>query len=107
MKSNPGYDHPYQTGRASVQSRHERIFRAGHQDWVFGACPVTVAGQDLLASAGRDGTVRIWDPQTGQRATLAGHQGSVHAVCQVTVAGQDLLATAGEDHTVRIWDLDH
>ena len=43
-----------------------------------GVCPVTVAGRELLASAGDDGTVRIWDPQTGeQRAVLEGHRGGV------------------------------
>ena len=34
-----------------------------------------------LASAGADGSVRIWDPATGQqRAALAGHAGPVTAV---------------------------
>ena len=28
-------------------------------------CPVTMAGRQMLASAGDDGTVRIWDPGTG------------------------------------------
>ena len=68
-------------------------------------CPVTVAGQPLLASGGGDGTVRIWDPATGQqRAMLEGHQGGVNAVCPVTVAGEALLASGGDDRTVRIWD---
>jgi SOS-response transcriptional repressor LexA len=40
---------------------------------------VTVEGQDLLASAGDDGTVRIWDPATGEPLTTltAGHQGLI------------------------------
>ena len=60
-------------------------------------CPVTVAGEDLLASAGSDGTVRIWDPRTGQQRTvLEGHQGGVWSVCPVTVAGRELLASAAE-----------
>lgn len=29
-----------------------------------GVCAMTVSGQHLLASAGNDGTVRIWDPGT-------------------------------------------
>jgi WD40 repeat protein len=55
--------------------------------------------------AGADGTVRIWDPQTGLlRATLEGHQDGVWSVCPVTVAGRELLASAGSDGTIRIWD---
>jgi len=68
-------------------------------------CPVTVAGQALLASASDDQTVRIWDPATGQQtAVLEGHQDWVYGVCPVTVAGQALLASASADQTVRIWD---
>ncbi len=68
-------------------------------------CAVTVDGQDLLASGGDDGTVRIWDPATGeQRAVLEGHQDWVGAVCAVTVDGRDLLASGGDDGAVRIWD---
>jgi WD40 repeat protein len=52
-----------------------------------------------------DGTVRIWDPATGEpRAIPEGHQLSVNAVCAVTVDGQDLLASGSIDRTVRIWD---
>ena len=66
---------------------------------------MSVAGRDLLASAGNDGTVRIWDPETGeQRTVLEGHGGAVNALCAVSVAGRDLLASAGNDGTVRIWD---
>jgi WD40 repeat protein len=62
-------------------------------------------GRDLLASGGGgDGTVRIWDPRTGEQLTvLEGHQGGVRAVCAVTVGGRDLLASGGGE-TVRLWD---
>ena len=68
-------------------------------------CAVTVAGQQLLAAGDGDGTVRIWDPQTGkQRAILNGHRGEVNGLCPVTVAGHQLLASASDDGTVRIWN---
>ena len=56
-----------------------------------------------LATAGDDGTVRIWDPATGQqRATLTGHTGAVSAVA--IAPDGTWLATASGDGTVRIWD---
>jgi WD40 repeat protein len=49
-------------------------------------CPVTVAGRDLLASAGDDQTVRIWDPATGGcLLTIPVHHVAVTAA---QVAGQ-------------------
>jgi WD40 repeat protein len=100
-----GWQAPYRALWASVKPRSERATLEGHQGWVIGVCRLTVAGQQLLASAGTDGTVRIWDPQTGeQRTMMEGHHGVVNGVCPVTVAGKELLASAGGDGTVRIWD---
>ena len=50
------------------------------QSWLACGLPgaVMVDGRQLLASGGADGSVRIWDPQTGeQHAVLVvnGHQG--------------------------------
>ena len=71
-----GWQAPYRALWASVKPRSERAALEGHQGWVSGVCPVTVAGKQLLASAGTDGTVRIWDPQTGeQRTMMEGHHG--------------------------------
>ena len=72
---------------------------------VRGVCAVTVAGRQLLASAGDDQTVRIWELATGaQQLLLNGHEGQIDGVCAVTVAGRELLASASDDATVRIWD---
>jgi WD domain, G-beta repeat len=57
----------------------------------------------LLASAGADGAVRLWDPRTGrQQATLTGHTGWVRAVA--FSPDGSLLASAGADGAVRLWD---
>jgi WD40 repeat protein len=56
-----------------------------------------------LASAGDDGTVRLWDPATGEaRRTLTGHGDWVRAVAFASDGAT--LASAGEDGTVRLWD---
>ena len=56
-----------------------------------------------LASAGNDGTVRLWDPATGtQQAALTGHDRPVRAVA-FSPDGRR-LASAGYDGTVRLWD---
>ena len=58
---------------------------------------------NLLASSATDGTVRLWDPATGQLiATLEGHGDWVDGVA--FSPDGDLLASAGSDGTVRLWD---
>jgi WD40 repeat protein len=56
-----------------------------------------------LASAGQDGSVRVWDVATGaQLLTLKGHAGAVLAVAYNPDGSR--LATAGADQTVRVWE---
>lgn len=58
----------------------------------------------LLASVGHDGTVRLWDPVTGQlTTTLKDHSGTVNSLA-FSSDGR-LLANAGLDGVVNLWDL--
>jgi WD40 repeat protein len=96
---------PYLARGARAQPQGRPAVAEGHQDWVRAVGPVTVRGREMLASAGDDRTIRIWDPATGeQQAVLDGHQDWVRALCAVASNGRQLLATAGDDRTIRIWD---
>ncbi|WP_405161924.1 WD40 repeat domain-containing protein [Nocardia sp. NBC_01499] len=61
----------------------------------------------LLASAGSDGTIRLWDlsePRTIAAAgQLSGHRGNVESVA--FSPDNSKLVSAGSDGTVRVWDV--
>ena len=62
-------------------------------------------GEPVLASAGLDGSVRLWDPVGGaQLRVLTGHNGGVLALAWGSLSGSTVLISAGSDAIVRLWD---
>jgi WD40 repeat protein len=55
-----------------------------------------------IATAGADGTVRVWDPETGHAVVMRGHTGEVYFVDFAD--GGKRVVSAGDDGTVRLWD---
>lgn len=55
----------------------------------------------LLASASKDGTVRIWN--TVLNKTLLVLSGHTHSVTCVKWGGEGLLFTASQDRTIKVW----
>jgi WD40 repeat protein len=59
-----------------------------------------------LASGGADGTIRLWDVETGKELRrMAGHTAGVENV--IFSPDGKLIASAGDDGLARLWDADY
>ncbi|MFE5587153.1 WD40 repeat domain-containing protein [Kitasatospora sp. NPDC056531] len=78
----------------------------GHGDAVTAVTTVEVDGTTLVASAGWDGTARLWDLATGEAAgTLAVNpREPVRTMATAVVDGRPVLLTAGGEPLARRWD---
>jgi ribosome assembly protein 4 len=76
----------------------------GHAKWITSLAfePLHLAkGSQRLASASKDGTVRIWNTATRKlECVLSGHAASVNVV---RWGGENVIYTGSSDRTVKIW----
>jgi WD40 repeat protein len=93
----------------SKLSKALRDTLTGHAGPVNAVACATIKGRDVAVTAGRDGTVRIWDLASAEQVghSLTGHRGSVDRIVVPPGAGRPLAVSGGRDGTVRVWDLAH
>ena len=73
---------------------------SGHSKSVLSTC--FAKDNRALLSGSADGTIRVWDSQTGQlHAQLENHQGPV--TCVRLSPDGNVMASASADKTIRLW----
>ena len=76
----------------------------GHRNWVTSLAVVLRQGRQVLASADKSGTVRLWDSDGAPLWDQHSHHDAVNALCAATIDGSPVLVSAGADRTIRLWD---
>ena len=88
--------------RQTLEASQVRLALAGHAGDVLGV-GYSPDGR-LLVSCGADGTVRVWDAQTGQQLRQMSHTQSGPVFSAVFGPDSRQVLTASADNTARLWD---
>jgi WD40 repeat protein/MinD-like ATPase involved in chromosome partitioning or flagellar assembly len=60
----------------------------------------------LIATAGMDTVIRVWDPAEGRLVqTLVGHEDCIRSLVSYRHGNSWMLASGSDDHTLRIWNM--
>ena len=79
----------------------------GHSNWPMAACVFADSrGAPRLATAGDDGTVRLWDVilRGPSAEPLRAHDGPIGSLTTIVTGAGPRLVSGGHDGTVCIWD---
>jgi WD40 repeat protein len=92
------------TGSQASSALQTSLLEESHG--VLGAACIRLDGRTCAVTAGIDGSVRIWDTDTGNPlGYLRGHIGEVNSVSCTYLHHEPVAVTSGSDGTVRVWNL--
>ena len=95
-----GQGHALLRWRASLESPALVRTLSGHGG---GVNALALTGDGRVVSGSSDGTVKVWDLNSGQEErTLSGHGGGVKALA---LTGDGRVVSGSSDGTVKVWDL--
>uniref|UniRef100_A0A2P2I1D0 Lissencephaly-1 homolog n=1 Tax=Hirondellea gigas TaxID=1518452 RepID=A0A2P2I1D0_9CRUS len=106
MELKTKFDMHHEPGSTNVDALPQLPVRhtlTGHRSAI--TCVRFHQTQTILATTGDDGSIRLWDYETGKyERTLKGHVDAVQDLC-FSPNGQ-LLASCSADLSIRLWDMD-
>ena len=103
-KDQPLQDYPTTTPMTALQDILDNIRESNHLDGheqAINSIKFSRSGQ-MIATASRDGTAKLWDNHGNLITTLRGHKADVYGV-SFSPDGQ-FVSTASKDGTAKLWD---